>query len=508
MAFVTRNAVLALIKEDVEGQLKEPQAGTDFTVLNEGFSVEGTLETVESVELIADIGNSKSFSTKEAPTASVPKYFKHSGIEGQAPDYGVLIESSMGEEIVAGVEYSTIAGSEAGDASTQAFLQMDTGEAAFFSQGQTVLIKHAGSPYEMRNIDRVDTGLDRLYLNFNLNVAPSAGTALGLAVLYTPKGTGHPTFSLHQYQAGDNTSGFKQAIAGCRTSGFTVNFPVNDLAGIDFTVEGIEYFFDHITLEATSQFIDFTDDGGTKSATLDAKAYKHPEDLAASIASRMTAASSNTISCIYSGSKFILSSDGATFELNWSTGANAANTAGTKLGFDTASDDTGLTTYESDNAQTWGPDFTPAYDDQTPTVVKSNELLIGTFDKNICRSGSNVSLTIGTPKTDVEDFCAASGVSESVINERTAELTATLIFKKDEIDTFYALLQNSDLSLAFNHGPKAAGNWEAGKCTNVYMQKATITQSLISDTDGFVSVEITANGFITTDKKDIYVNFS
>lgn len=505
MAFTQRSSVLAVVKEDVQGQLKQPTSGDDFTVLNEGFSVEGARETVESVELVNDIGASKAFATKEAPTASFPKYFKHSGVEGQAPDYSIMVESAMGQLFLNPVEYATDAGSEAGDAANQAFLQLATGEAANFRVGQALLIKYPSNTHAVRNVDSVDTVNDRLYLSFNLDSAPSAGVNLGKAVFYQVRGTDHPSFSLHHYQAGDATSGFKQSVAGCRTSGMSINFPVNDLASIDFTVDGISYFFDPIVLDATNNIIDFVDDGGSKFVTLDAKAYKHPSALADLIAQRMSAVSVNTVSCIYSGSKFVIASDGATFELPFAT-APSGNSAAAKLGF-AATDLSGATTYTADNQQTWGPDFTPTFDDQTPTVVKSNELLIGTYDKAFCRSGNNVSIEIATPKTDVNDFCAESGVSDSVINERTASLTATLIFKKDEIDTFYALLQNSDLSCSFTHGPKIAGNWEPGKCVNVYLQKATITQSTLGETDSFVTVEITAQGFVTTDKKDCAISF-
>ena len=507
MAFQTRSSVLAIVKEVTEGLLAEPTLGSQFTVLREGFTVQGALETVESDELVNDIGASKAFSSKETPTASIPKYFKHSGVEGQAPDYGTLIESAMGAVTVNATEYDTDAGSVAGDRTTQAYIQLPAAEAANFEVGQALLIKHPSNAYEIRNIDSIDTGTDRLYLNFNLDNAPAINTNLGKAVFYKAQATGHPTYSVHHYQSSDASSGFKQAMAGCRTTSMAIAFPVNELATIDFDIEGIKYFFDPMTVTASNKYIDFTDDGGVKSIALDEKTYNHPDELAAAIASRMNTASVNTISVYYDASKFTFGSDGTTFELNWLTGANTANSAGGLLGFNTAADDTLSTTYTSDNAQSWGPSVTPAYDDQTPTIVKSNEFFFGSFFNKVCRSGSNVSLTVSTPKTDVDDYCAESGVSESIVLERTAELSATLTFKKDEIDGFYALLKNSDVAMMFNHGPKAGGNWEAGKCVNVYMQKATITANTIADSDGLVVVEMTASGYVTSTAKDIALNF-
>ncbi len=86
-------------------------------------------------------------------------------------------------------------------------------------------------------------------------------------------------------------------------------------------------------------------------------------------------------------------------------------------------------------------------------------------------------------------------------------MSATLIFQQHEITELDALLQNSTCSLMFNHGPKSAGNWVAGKCVNVYMPLAKITSNVISDQDGLVVVEVEAKGFVSSSAKDIHINF-
>lgn len=104
--------------------------------------------------------------------------------------------------------------------------------------------------------------------------------------------------------------------------------------------------------------IDFVDSGGTKSATLAAGDYT-PTDLATEVASKMTTASSDTISCSFAhggNDTFTISSDGGTFQLLWNSGANSGTNAAAALGFSAAADDTGATSYESDNA------LTPVYD--------------------------------------------------------------------------------------------------------------------------------------------------
>lgn len=96
--------------------------------------------------------------------------------------------------------------------------------------------------------------------------------------------------------------------------------------------------------------IDFNEGAGSLFATLDAGSFT-PDALCAEIASKMTTAAVATISCSFSvvTNKFTISSDGATFELEWLTGANAATSIGSDIGYDVTADDTGSTSYEADN---------------------------------------------------------------------------------------------------------------------------------------------------------------
>lgn len=506
MALQTKSAVFAFKEETTEGSLIQPASGSEFTVLREGFSFTSAVETVDSDELVNDIGASKSFFSKETPSGSIPKYFKHSGTEGQAPDYGLFIKSAMGSETVNATEYDTIGGSTAGSSTVAATLVVDSGEGANYAEGQAVLIKDGTNGYAIRHVKSIAG--DTLTLNYNLASAPASGVNLGKAVHYAPAASGHPTFSAHLYQA-STASGYHQAMAGCRTTSLSVEFPANELASISCDFEGIQYFLNPVTIAATSKYIDFTDDAGTYAAILTEKDYRTPLDLAREIETKMNAVASDTVTCTYSNStgKFTVASDGSTtFSLLWDTGTNAANTAGSKMGFDTAADDTAAFSYESDNAQDYDPAYTPAFDDAEPNIVRHNELLLGDFTRFDCRQGSNVSFSISTPKTDVNDFCAESGVSESVILEREVTFSATLLLKKHEVEDFDNFIRNTTTSVAFNHGPKDNGNWVAGKCVSVYCPNLSLTANTIADSDGFSVVEVEGTGFVSASDKDVHIN--
>ena len=102
--------------------------------------------------------------------------------------------------------------------------------------------------------------------------------------------------------------------------------------------------------------LDFTEGvTGDATASLTAGNYATGGDLAAHVETQLNAAATdNTYTVTYSAStkKFTIARDtgSASFGLEWSTGANAAASIGLDLGFDTSADDTGATSYESDNA--------------------------------------------------------------------------------------------------------------------------------------------------------------
>ena len=507
MAFATRSSIFAFVKEVTEGEPELP-AGSDFTVVREGASFAGAVNTVTSDELRNSIGASKAFVTSQAPTASIPKYFKPSGVEGQAPDYGILVEACLGAVDVNGTEYTTNASSTAGNATTRAILKV-TNAVTNFQKGQGVLLKDGVNGYAVRNVWDGATGTD-LPLSFNLGTAPAAGVGLGKAVLYLPS-TSQPTYTSHMYQA-SASSALHQMIAGCRTTAMNIEFTANELAAVTFEIGGVRYYVNPIEISSGTRFIDFTDSVGTVSCQLDQQWYSTPIDLAAEIASKMTAASAGSagdiISCTWSNTdgKFTISSDGTVLSLLWNTGANTANSAKTVLGFNNTND-TGALTYTSDNAQTYDPLVSPTYDSQPPQVVRDNMLLLGTFADYICVGGQALTVSIATPKTDVPNWCAETGIDESIILSREVTISGTLKFKKHDVQRFYNLINNVETQLSFVHGRRTAGNWVPGTVVSVFCPTCSITSNTIADQDGYVVEQFEATAFVGDDLEDVYINF-
>lgn len=518
----TRSGVMAFKEETTEGTLIDPVAA-DFVPMRDGFTFQGEIEALDSDEMIDDIGSTKSFTAKEVPKGSFPKYLRHSGIEGTAPEYAVLIKSAMGTQTDNSTERDTVSGSVAGTSAIRGKVVVDSGEGAGFVKGQALLIKDGVNGHEIRNVFTIST--DDLNLNFNLPSAPGVGVNLGKANHFSPASDGHITYSAHHYGQ-SSASDYRQAQSGCRTISMGMDFPANGFAEISFDFEGTKYYTNQIRIDATNNKINFIDNVSELTATLENRVYDNPLDLAAEVASKMTAASApsqaDTISVAFSSStgKYTISSGGSTLELDWKTGTNGADNtdthAGTVLGYSDAADDTGALTYTADNAQDYSPgsnggdsssSVTPSYDDSDNIILKDCELLIGNFDNITSRKTISASCTIGTPKTDVPDLTAENGIDCSIVNSREVVFNAVIVLEKHEAFLFDSFINNTTRSIMFNAGPRSAGNWVAGKCFNLYMANASITALTNDDNDGYRVFNLEARGHVDESQKDVHINF-
>lgn len=503
MAFQTKSSRFALVTEVTEGTPVSPTSAGQYIALQDGYDVEPAFDTLENSEFNGSLGNSKPVLGLENPTVSLSHYIRHSGVEGQEPNFGRLIEGSFGSKQVNSTEYNTITGSSQGTGSAAATVVVDSGEGANFQRGEALLIKDGSNGYKIRNVLSVST--DTLTLNFNLDAAPGVGVNLGKAVLYKP-GTSFPTFSAWDYRG---NGAAVQLIAGARVNEMSIEANAGEFINGSFSLQGLSYYFNPIEITASTDTLDFND-GGDKSVTIEAGFYKDPHDLAAAVQTAMDAASSDTITCTYSDStgKFTIASDGSSLSLEWATGTNTAQTIGGKLGFSTGADDTGSLTYTSDNAVVLSSAQTPSFDDADPLVAKNNEVFIGDFSDTTCFCASSITFTMANEITDVLCVCAESGKQESVTTAREVTIELTAVLEQYEADKFHRFHTNQNTVFMYNFGEKSGGNWVAGKCGNIYLPSATISSFKVSDQDGLVALEMTLSAYVDSDGNgEVYLNF-
>lgn len=495
---LNRASIYAIKEEVTAGTYLPPSTGADFVPLRPGNELSFEPEILESDELLNDIGATKGLIGKEAVSGAHVAYLRHSGVEGQEPEVGLLYESVLGSKSIAAVEYDTVA------ASTISLLKVNTGEGASFEVGEALLIKDATNGYSIRNISAI-TG-DDLTLNFNVSVAPALGVNLGKAILYKPEAQGHPTFSTTKYLG----NGFAiESSAGNTVTECSVTADANGFGEVNFSFEGTKYLYNAVTITSSNKYLDFTDDAGTFAAIVPEKIYNTPIDLAAALELSMNSVSTEDYSVSYNSNtgKFtIVTATSALFSILWNTGTNTASSIGTTLGFLVAANDTGSLTYTSDNAQSYAASLTPTYDNADAIIIKGAELFIGTATDNLCVCAQSVSITVSKTVEDVDCICEETGVLEKIPTARTAEMQVTTVLKKYDAALLDALLKNTGISAMFNAGPKIGGNWAPGKCFNVYVKNCTVSAFKTSG-DSFIQVELTLRGFVTTNSKDIYLNF-
>lgn len=500
-AITLRSQTLAAPLEVTEGTPVAPASGSDFIDLQSDVTFAPNRETLASASLTGSIGQAKPITGIETPTMSFSKYLTHSGVEGQEPQYGTILEALFGDKNVYVASEATVA------SATVSTITVGGGEGANFANGYAVLIKDSINGYKIRQI--IDVTGDVLTLNFNLPAgqAPGAGVKLGIPITYLPANSGHPTLTLWNYLSGGAT----QMMTGSRPTNWALTADAGQLINGNFTFEGNGYYFDPILVTAGTSYIDFTDDDGTAAIQIAAKYYKDPGQLATAITTAFSNATTQTIVCTYDdiNGEFIFSTDtSAVLSLLWNTGANTANTIGAVLGFSTAADDTGSLSYTSDNAQTFDPPFTPVYDVVDPLAAKNQQVLLGLAEDNVCFDASTISISPSQTKTNILSICAETGVKSSLISARNPTITLTALLDKYQQKEFQRFRTNQTIRFQYSFGTKNDGtNWDAGFSGCWSSSTCVISSLQIVNVDDIARISITLTPFVENGKGELFLNF-
>lgn len=500
MAENTNTSVAAIKEETTEGTLIPPGAATDYFPLREGFEFVPNLENLETDEIRASIGTTKPIRGLERPTARIPMYLRHSGVEGQRPNWDEFLKSAFGTVTANATERTT----DVGSSTTSVVL---TAGGSDFARGFAVMSKH-GSGFEIRPVHSVSS--NTLTLGFALDNAPGSGITMGKCVNYSPANSAHPSFSLWNFR-GDG--GAIEALAGAKVTEIEWSATAGGFIEQNVSVQGTRFFYNVITLAATDTKIDFTDDDGTFVATLTAQSYRDPHELAAAIQTAMNVASpGETKTVVYQDTdgKFKITSTGTVLSLLFLTGANNANSLDTNIGF-THTDHTGTaagTGYTSDSAVSWAKYHTPTYDSADALSAKDNDVFIGTSSSTTCICVAEIRIRLTNELQEIPCICETSGISGSVFRKRRVVSDITGEMKRNDVSKFKNYRANDEIRMMWAFGEKSGGNWTAGKCGLFYMPSCTITEFQNSDSNGLVAFELTLQAFVDVNGNgEFYLNF-
>ncbi len=495
----SKSNVLAVVKEVTAGTPVDPSSGSDYVALQSDFQMAPNFEQLTNDEIRASIGKSKTIQGLEQPEGGFSHYMKASGVEGTPPEIGDLLESAFGATSANSTQRTTTT------SSTTSVVKLAAG-GSDFARGKAVLVKDGTNGYNIRPVHSVST--NDLTLGFNLPNGPASGVNTGKCVNFSPANSGHPSLTLHAYRGNGQAL---EVLAGALVQEMTIDAKAGQNINTNFSFQGTKYHFNPIRIAAADTKLDFEDSSGALVATVTAKLYRSPQELAQAIQDSMNAQGSvDTFTVTYDNAtgKFTFTSNGSAFELNWNTGANTANTIGDKIGFLTAADDTGSLTYTSDNAQSYASPYTPSFDSADPVAAKNLEILLGDAADASCFCAQEVSIKLTNTITNVLCICAESGVDQKKVTERRVTIAFKALLPKYDADKFNRYATNQETRFAFNFGPKSGGNWVPGKCGNVYVPTCTVSKFQVTDLDSMIGIDVELEGFVdSSGNGEVYLNF-
>ena len=500
MSFQSVNAKagkVAIVIEDVQGEPKAIASSTDFTAIQDDISLSPNFESADNAEQKNNIMAGKSIILGEAPQGSMSHYFRSSGVVGQAPDFGALLSCAMNNPTIVSVETTVDTG-----ATVSSVPLVDATE---YEKGMLLYVK-SSTGIEVRPIASKVGNV--VYPAFDFENVPTLGAGVGRSVTYVPANDALPTFSI--YYILPNVT---ELMAGCRTTGVDITFPAKDLINASFSFEGTKFLYNPLVVDATNQSLDFDVALTEYSIQLPNKYYTTPIELADAIESLMNNAGSGVLFQVtYSEEgergRFKIVGDG-NFDLLWATGTNTATSIGGLIGFDTASDDTGASSYLADNQVTLDYGFTPSYDAEAPNPGKGNLTLLGSPDKNICIDADEVTFSLANTKTDLNSLCAENGVAASIISDRSVEVQITAYLEPFEADKYQSLQNNDTVSFFHACGKKSGGQFVEGSVAYCYLSHAVINNLELSQDSGVSKVTYTISAFAPDDSsQSAFIGFA
>lgn len=508
MAEITRNTQLAIVVESTEGTPVLPSATTDYVVLQDGFTMTNSFEEIANAELRGSIGDAPPFLGKESPDLSFSHYLTHSGVEGTSPEFDLVLKSLLGTQTTQSTERTTTSGSTAGTSAARAVVELAAG-GSDYARGRAILLKDnaTGRNYSIRNVYSVSS--NSLTLAQNLDNAPATGKTCGKHIAFEPADSGHISYTAALYRA---NGGALEVASGLKTTECTIDITAGQPINASFSASGMKYYFDPIEITSSTKYIDFTTTAGTAAAQLTAKVYKDPYELAAEVQARMdaVAGASEVITCTYSSStgKFtITASSTATFSILWNSGTNTANSAAAKLGFSTAANSTSALTYTSTTAQSWASGYTPDYDSQAAIIAKNAEVLFGDFSDITCYCVKSASIKISNELQDLDCLCAESGVTGTLPSKRMVSIDISAELTRHDADKFRRYRLGTETMVTINAGSKTNGNWDAGKCVNIWLARGRVSAHEVVDDNGIVFLNMTVTGYVEDSLGEFYINF-
>lgn len=233
---IAKNAsAVAIMEEVTEGVYVAPASGADFIQTLDGIECNPVKETVERSVLSASIGKVTPRAGLDSVEASLPVELKANGVEGAAPEAGLLYEAALGAERAITTTTTTKAAGNTGSV-----LQIEDADISKFALYDILVIKESGAHHACF-VTAVVTTLGAATITVS-PAKPSGSFSNSVVIsknkMYYTANSGHPTVSVSVYWAGE----ILQKAIGCRVSGLNLsNFTTGQIANWDVALQGLTF---------------------------------------------------------------------------------------------------------------------------------------------------------------------------------------------------------------------------------------------------------------------------
>lgn len=192
---ILNNVKVAIKPEVTEGTFVVPTAGSDFIqVLASGASMDASKELLERDLLGGGLSKASPRTGLWSVSGSINVEAKANGTEGDAPEYGLLLEGGLGATRSGVTKTSSDVDGGTYSDNVICFANADVG---IYNVGDAITIKRAGGYFTSHIVDISGTEV------FLLDTDPAGAFVDGLEVsaftTYLPADTGHKAISISRY---------------------------------------------------------------------------------------------------------------------------------------------------------------------------------------------------------------------------------------------------------------------------------------------------------------------
>ncbi len=212
-----------------ETTAQAPASASQYVqVLEDGFEVSPAKELVERTILTSSIGKVSPRASTKSVSGSAPVELRAAGVEGQIPQYDVLLRSAFGDrrrrqsQVTTGTGHTTT--------------QLNITNADFkFKKYDMIVILQSGA-HHVAFVTAVASG-NITYFPAAAS-APSDNVVVAKCVTYVPANANHPVYTVSAYWGNE----IREQAIGCRSASWSIeNFSTGQIPTQNFQFEGVNF---------------------------------------------------------------------------------------------------------------------------------------------------------------------------------------------------------------------------------------------------------------------------